>query len=44
MDRFGNISRHIERNLIAQSLREVLANLIHRLFYSLGHFHRIGTR
>ena len=44
MNRFGNIGRHIERNLIAQSFRKVLANLIHSLFYPLGYFHRICSR
>ena len=44
MNRFGNISRHIERNLIAQSFRKILANLIHSLFDPLGYFHRICSR
>ena len=44
MNRFGNIGRHIERNLIAQSFRKVLANLIHSLFDPLGYFHRICSR
>ena len=44
MNRLGDIRRHIKRNFIAQSFRKVPADLFHRLFYILGHFHRIGTR
>ena len=44
MDRLGNISRHIERNVVFQTFREVPADFLHRLFHVIGYFHSIGTR
>ena len=44
MNRFGDISGHIKRNLIVQPLREILADLFHGFLYPPGNFHGIGTR
>ena len=44
MDRFRDVLRHIKREVIFQSFREVLANLCHLFFYAFGYFHCIGAR
>ena len=44
MNGLGNISRHIEWHLIAQPLREVLADFIHRFLDTFCNFHRVSAR
>ena len=41
---FRNVSGHVERNLIFQSFRKVLADFVHGILYIFCHFHSIRSR
>ena len=43
VDRLGNVGGHVERNLIADSLREIRADLLHDLLDRSGDLHGVGA-
>ena len=42
--RLGDVLGHIKRYLICKPLGEALADVVHFLFYQVGHFHCISPR
>ncbi len=44
MDGFGDVSGHVEWHIVADTLRESAADLLHRLLDIFSHLHGIGAR